>query len=55
MAEEYYADAFDSCSEDSEEEQEEIVFSAPREEVKNEGPRPASRTFQQVYAAPQLM
>ncbi|XP_034517901.1 serine/threonine-protein kinase Nek11 isoform X2 [Ailuropoda melanoleuca] len=47
VAEEYYADAFDSCSEDSEEKQEEIMFSAPREEVKNEGPRPASRTFQQ--------
>ncbi|XP_040492752.1 serine/threonine-protein kinase Nek11 isoform X1 [Ursus maritimus] len=47
VAEEYYADAFDSCSEDSEEEQEEIVFSAPREEIKNERPRPASRTFQQ--------
>ncbi|XP_034517905.1 serine/threonine-protein kinase Nek11 isoform X8 [Ailuropoda melanoleuca] len=49
VAEEYYADAFDSCSEDSEEKQEEIMFSAPREEVKNEGPRPASRTFQQDY------
>ncbi|XP_045647710.1 serine/threonine-protein kinase Nek11 isoform X7 [Ursus americanus] len=48
VAEEYYADAFDSCSEDSEEEQEEIVFSAPREEIKNERPRPASRTFQQM-------
>ncbi|XP_034850509.1 serine/threonine-protein kinase Nek11 isoform X2 [Mirounga leonina] len=47
VAEEYYTDAFDSCSEDSEEEEEEIVFSAPGEEVKDEGSRPAYRTFQQ--------
>lgn len=53
MAEEYYADAFDSCSEESEEEEEEIVFSGPEEEVKDEGPQPAYRTIQQVYAAPQ--
>ncbi|KAF3827132.1 hypothetical protein GH733_002618, partial [Mirounga leonina] len=46
VAEEYYTDAFDSCSEDSEEEEEEIVFSAPGEEVKDEGSRPAYRTFQ---------
>ena len=55
MAEEYYADAFDSCSEESEEEEEEIMFSAPEEEVKDEGPRPAHRIFQQVDAAPQQM
>ena len=53
VAEEYYADAFDSCSEESEEEEEERVFSAPDEEVKAEGSRPAYRTFQQVYTAPQ--
>ncbi|XP_073756291.1 serine/threonine-protein kinase Nek11 isoform X1 [Callorhinus ursinus] len=47
VAEKYYADAFDSCSEDSEEEEEEIVFSAPGEEVKDEGSRPSYRTFQQ--------
>ncbi|XP_014645146.1 PREDICTED: serine/threonine-protein kinase Nek11 [Ceratotherium simum simum] len=48
MAEEYYADAFDSCSEESEEEEEEeIVFSGPEEEVKDEGPQPAYRTNQQ--------
>ncbi|XP_013962034.2 serine/threonine-protein kinase Nek11 isoform X12 [Canis lupus familiaris] len=47
VAEEYYADAFDSCSEESEEEEEEIMFSAPEEEVKDEGPRPAHRIFQQ--------
>ncbi|XP_019291845.1 serine/threonine-protein kinase Nek11 isoform X7 [Panthera pardus] len=47
VAEEYYADAFDSCSEESEEEEEEIVFSGPEEEVKDEGPQPAYRTIQQ--------
>ncbi|XP_058409229.1 serine/threonine-protein kinase Nek11 [Diceros bicornis minor] len=48
MAEEYYADAFDSCSEESEEEEEEeIVFSGPEEAVKDEGPQPAYRTNQQ--------
>ncbi|KAM8922123.1 serine/threonine-protein kinase Nek11 isoform 1-T1 [Lycaon pictus] len=47
VAEEYYADAFDSCSEEGEEEEEEIMFSAPEEEVKDEGPRPAHRIFQQ--------
>ncbi|XP_044893545.1 serine/threonine-protein kinase Nek11 isoform X15 [Felis catus] len=48
VAEEYYADAFDSCSEESEEEEEEIVFSGPEEEVKDEGPQPAYRTIQQM-------
>ncbi|XP_058585867.1 serine/threonine-protein kinase Nek11 isoform X8 [Neofelis nebulosa] len=47
VAEEYYADAFDSCSEESEEEEEEIVFSGPEEEVKDEGPQSAYRTIQQ--------
>ncbi|XP_025768761.1 serine/threonine-protein kinase Nek11 [Puma concolor] len=47
VAEEYYADAFDSCSGESEEEEEEIVFSGPEEEVKDEGPQPAYRTIQQ--------
>lgn len=53
MAEEYYADAFDSCSEEGEEEEEEIVFSGPEEEVKDKGHHPAYRTTQQVLAAPQ--
>lgn len=53
VAEEYYADAFDSCSEESEEEEEEIVFSGPEEEVKDEVQQPAYRTDQQVCAAPQ--
>ncbi|XP_023591715.1 serine/threonine-protein kinase Nek11 [Trichechus manatus latirostris] len=47
VAEEYYADAFDSCSEESEEEEEEIVFSEPEEEVKDQEPQPAYRTNQQ--------
>ncbi|XP_053454460.1 serine/threonine-protein kinase Nek11 isoform X2 [Nycticebus coucang] len=46
VAEEYYADMFDSCSEESEEE-EEIVFSASEGEVKDEGPQPPYRTHQQ--------
>uniref|UniRef100_H0XEP5 Serine/threonine-protein kinase Nek11 n=1 Tax=Otolemur garnettii TaxID=30611 RepID=H0XEP5_OTOGA len=46
VAEEYYADVFDSCSEESEEE-EEIVFSASEGEVKDEGPQPPYRTHQQ--------
>ncbi|EPY82842.1 NIMA (never in mitosis gene a)- related kinase 11 [Camelus ferus] len=47
VAEEYYADAFDSCSEESEEEEENTVFSAGEEEVKDEEPQPAYRTNQQ--------
>ncbi|XP_070432141.1 serine/threonine-protein kinase Nek11 isoform X5 [Equus przewalskii] len=47
VAEEYYADAFDSCSEESEDEEEEIVFSGPEEEVKDEVQQPAYRTNQQ--------
>uniref|UniRef100_A0A2K6ESN0 Serine/threonine-protein kinase Nek11 n=1 Tax=Propithecus coquereli TaxID=379532 RepID=A0A2K6ESN0_PROCO len=46
-AEEYYADVFDSYSEESEEEEEEIVFSALEREVKDEGPQPPYRTNQQ--------
>ncbi|XP_049726672.1 serine/threonine-protein kinase Nek11 isoform X3 [Elephas maximus indicus] len=46
VAEEYYADTFDSCSEESEEEEEEIVFSGPEEEVKDKEPQPAYRTNQ---------
>ncbi|XP_036750673.2 serine/threonine-protein kinase Nek11 [Manis pentadactyla] len=47
VAEEYYTDAFDSCSAESEEEEEEIVFSGLEEEVKDEGPKTAYRTNQQ--------
>ncbi|XP_046287421.1 serine/threonine-protein kinase Nek11 isoform X13 [Marmota monax] len=47
VAEEYYTDMFDSCSEDSEEQEEEIVFSGLEGEVKEEGPQPAYRTNQQ--------
>lgn len=53
MAEEYYTDAFDSCSAESEEEEEEIVFSGLEEEVKDEGPKTAYRTNQQVPAVTQ--
>ncbi|XP_054545239.1 serine/threonine-protein kinase Nek11 isoform X3 [Talpa occidentalis] len=45
IAEKYYADAFDSCSEESEEE-EEIVFSGSEEEMEPEGPQPAYRSNQ---------
>ncbi|XP_064346826.1 serine/threonine-protein kinase Nek11 isoform X2 [Camelus dromedarius] len=48
VAEEYYADAFDSCSEESEEEEENTVFSAGEEEVKDEEPQPVYRTNQQT-------
>lgn len=47
VAEEYYTDAFDSCSEESEEEEENMVFSAGEEEVQDEGSQPAYRTNQQ--------
>uniref|UniRef100_A0A8C8ZIX2 non-specific serine/threonine protein kinase n=1 Tax=Prolemur simus TaxID=1328070 RepID=A0A8C8ZIX2_PROSS len=47
VAEEYYADVFDSCSEESEEEKEGIEFSASEGEVKDEGPQPPYRTNQQ--------
>ncbi|KAM7062786.1 LOW QUALITY PROTEIN: serine/threonine-protein kinase Nek11 [Molossus nigricans] len=47
MAEEYYADTFDSCSEESGEEEEETAFSGLEEEVKDEGPQPDYRASQQ--------
>ncbi|XP_055269886.1 serine/threonine-protein kinase Nek11 isoform X1 [Moschus berezovskii] len=48
VAEEYYADVFDSCSEESEEsEEEKTVFSVKDEEVEDEGPQPVYRTNQQ--------
>lgn len=50
MAEEYYTDVFDSCSEDSEEQEEEIVFSELEGELKDEEPQLAYRTNQQVPA-----
>lgn len=51
-AEEYYADAFDSCTEESEEEEEETVFLGLEDEAKNAGLQPDDRTNQQVQAAP---
>ena len=52
MAEEYYADVFDSCSEESEEsEEEKTVFSVKDEKVEDEGPQPVYRTNQQVNVA----
>nr|XP_019818168.1 PREDICTED: serine/threonine-protein kinase Nek11 isoform X4 [Bos indicus] len=49
VAEEYYADVFDSCSEESEESEEgKTVFSVKDEEVEDEGPQPVYRTNQQV-------
>ncbi|XP_006846700.1 PREDICTED: serine/threonine-protein kinase Nek11 [Chrysochloris asiatica] len=47
VAEEYYADAFDSCSEESEEEEEKRLLSGSEEEVKDEELPPTSRTNQQ--------
>ncbi|XP_027402177.1 serine/threonine-protein kinase Nek11 isoform X12 [Bos indicus] len=48
VAEEYYADVFDSCSEESEESEEgKTVFSVKDEEVEDEGPQPVYRTNQQ--------
>ncbi|MBZ3886681.1 Serine/threonine-protein kinase Nek11 [Sciurus carolinensis] len=52
VAEEYYTDVFDSCSEGSEEQEEEIVFSGLEGEFKDEGPQPACRTNQQVPNTP---
>ncbi|XP_066101218.1 serine/threonine-protein kinase Nek11 isoform X2 [Saccopteryx bilineata] len=46
-AEEYYADKFDSCSEESGEEEEETEFSELEEEVKEEVLEPNYRTSQQ--------
>lgn len=47
VAEEYYADVFDSCSEESEEEEEETMFSGSEEEDIEEGPQLSCRTNQQ--------
>ncbi|XP_012883495.1 PREDICTED: serine/threonine-protein kinase Nek11 [Dipodomys ordii] len=43
-AEEYYADGFDSCSEESEEQEEEIVFPGPELEINDESPPSDTRT-----------
>ncbi|XP_039693055.1 serine/threonine-protein kinase Nek11 isoform X3 [Pteropus medius] len=47
VAEEYYADVFESCSEESEKEEGETVFSGLEEEAEVEGPQPDYRTNQQ--------
>lgn len=47
VAEEYYTDVFDSCSEESEEQEEDILFSGPDRETKD-----CNRTNQQVHATP---
>ncbi|KAM6160148.1 serine/threonine-protein kinase Nek11 [Erethizon dorsatum] len=47
VAEEYYTDVFDSCSEESEEEEGETVSSGPEGEVQDEGSQPTYRTSQQ--------
>jgi hypothetical protein len=52
VAEEYYADVFDSCSEESEEQEEEVAFLGPEEEDKDEGPCLPHRTNQQVILLP---
>ncbi|XP_069861509.1 serine/threonine-protein kinase Nek11 isoform X2 [Dipodomys merriami] len=46
-AEEYYADGFDSCSEESEEQEEEIVFPGPELEINDESPPSGYRTNHQ--------
>ncbi|KFO32700.1 Serine/threonine-protein kinase Nek11 [Fukomys damarensis] len=51
VAEEYYADVFDSCSEESEE-QEETVSLGPKGEVQVEGSEPTYRTNQQTNIGP---
>lgn len=51
LAEEYYADTFDSCSEESEEQEEEMVFSETEGEMRGKGAPPAYRTNQQVPPA----
>ncbi|XP_066101219.1 serine/threonine-protein kinase Nek11 isoform X3 [Saccopteryx bilineata] len=51
-AEEYYADKFDSCSEESGEEEEETEFSELEEEVKEEVLEPNYRTSQQIRGPP---
>ncbi|ELK25332.1 Serine/threonine-protein kinase Nek11 [Myotis davidii] len=48
VAEEYYADTFDSCSEESEEEkEEETVLAGLEAEVRDKGPQPDCRANQQ--------
>nr|KAF6475389.1 NIMA related kinase 11 [Rousettus aegyptiacus] len=47
VAEEYYADVFESCSEESEKEEGEMVFSGLEEEAAEEGLQPDHRTNQQ--------
>lgn len=47
VAEEYYADVFDSCSEESEEQEEEMVFSGAEPEMRDRGAPPAYRANQQ--------
>ncbi|XP_036049416.1 serine/threonine-protein kinase Nek11 [Onychomys torridus] len=47
VAEEYYADVFDSCSEESEEQEEEMVFSEAEREIRDRGAPPAYRANQQ--------
>uniref|UniRef100_A0A2K5DTE0 Serine/threonine-protein kinase Nek11 n=1 Tax=Aotus nancymaae TaxID=37293 RepID=A0A2K5DTE0_AOTNA len=47
VAEEYYADTFDSYCEESDEEEEGTVLSGPEKEIKKKEPQPAYRTNQQ--------
>lgn len=48
VAEQYYADVFDSCSEDSGEQEEEMAFSEAGGDMREEGSPPTYRTNQQV-------
>lgn len=48
VAEQYYADVFDSCSEDSGEQEEEMAFSEAGGDMREEGSPPAYRANQQV-------
>ncbi|KAK2090313.1 hypothetical protein P7K49_031569, partial [Saguinus oedipus] len=52
VAEEYYADTFDSYCEESDEEEEGTVLSGPEKEIKKKESQPAYRTNQQVYDIP---
>lgn len=47
VAEEYYADTFDSCSEESEEEEEGTVLAGLEAKVRDQGPQPDCRGSQQ--------
>ncbi|KAH0503516.1 Serine/threonine-protein kinase Nek11 [Microtus ochrogaster] len=49
VAEEYYTDAFDSCSEESEEQEEKMVFSEAEGEMTDKEAPPAYRTNQQSH------